>query len=318
VEGNIICGLVGCAGKILAAHENALKQLLIVDSLRGAHSTGVASVSNSWDVSLVKEPTLPHYLFGTKEFRDAFLKMNKVIIGHNRFATQGAINKDNAHPYEFQHIVGAHNGTLTSMHRLPEHKGFEVDSQALLYSINVHGSEAVADKIHGAFALTWYDKRDKTLHFWRNNQRPLWICYLENKDTIFWASEKGMLEFVLDRNNLKHEGMFELPIDNEYIYSVDAVNNLSESLMVAKRDSYTPPVYSGNYGKYRVNYNNWDDWYEKADSKHSPKKPLALVINNDSKGNQQSKGNLPVVSSQPENSLRSKLRRLSDLLLSAL
>jgi glucosamine 6-phosphate synthetase-like amidotransferase/phosphosugar isomerase protein len=310
---------VGCAGKIHAQHETALKQLLIVDSLRGAHSTGVASISNSWDVSLVKEAMLPHYLLNTKESKDAFLRMNKVHLGHNRFATQGAVNKDNAHPYEFDNIIGAHNGTLVSMHRLPVHKGYEVDSQALLASIDKYGSEHTADKIHGAFALTWYDKRDKSLHFWRNVQRPLWICYLDGRETLFWASEKEMLEFILNRNNLKHEGMFELPINNEYIYSVEAGGKLSENLHIEARGFYSPPVinYSNGYKGWQSNYDAWDSWYEKADQgKYNGKKQLALVVSNDNRGNHQpTEESLHQASYQPVTSLLSKLKKLSDRLL---
>ena len=40
-----ICGIVGVFGIVSAQHEKAFKELLVVDQLRGEHSTGMAIVS---------------------------------------------------------------------------------------------------------------------------------------------------------------------------------------------------------------------------------------------------------------------------------
>lgn len=324
MEGNIICGLVGCVGKIIHTHETAFKQLLIVDSLRGLHSTGIAAVNDKGELLVAKDAILPNYLLATQEAKDIFLKINRVLIGHNRFATKGAINKVNAHPYVFQNIVGAHNGTITNVNMLPTKHTFEVDSQALLSSIDEVGSNNVASKIHGAFALTWYDRKDNTMHLWRNYQRPLWMAYTAGKDVLFWASEKEMLEFILARNNIKHEGMIELPAHKEYVFTADGRANLAESLVVYDRAHYSPPAsasyngYKGGYnayGKWRdgVDYDN-DDWYgRKAGGHNQAKKHLALVH---SKGSSETE-NLSQESSQTVTLLLSNLRKLSDQRLQA-
>lgn len=39
-----MCGLVGVAGEITMASEKVLRTLLILDSLRGEDSTGIASI----------------------------------------------------------------------------------------------------------------------------------------------------------------------------------------------------------------------------------------------------------------------------------
>ena len=262
-----MCGLVGCVGKIVAIHETAFKQLLIVDSLRGAHSTGIASVTDKGDMFVVKEPILPHFLLNIQHAKDIFLKQNRVLIGHNRFATKGAINHENSHPFVFNDIVGAHNGTINDVNMLLTKKKFEVDSQSLLASIDEFGSNNVDSKINGAFALTWYDKRDNTMHFWRNYQRPLWMCYTVGKEVLFRASEKEMLEFILTRNNIKHEGMFELPVHKEYVYTADGRADIATSLIVYDRAHYTPPpvTYQGWQGGYRSKYNNWEEYNNVAE-----------------------------------------------------
>src|SRR3546814_12623264 len=37
---------------------------------------------------------------------------SKAFIGHNRAATLGKVNGLNAHPFRYDNIMGAHNGTL--------------------------------------------------------------------------------------------------------------------------------------------------------------------------------------------------------------
>src|SRR5690606_8536689 len=108
-----MCGLVGVAGNITSVSDKIFRTLLILDTVRGEHSTGVAAVRrNTEEVYLAKQLGNPFELFNDKRYDTAINSINKVIIGHNRFATRGAVNKANAHPFENDLVVGAHNGTL--------------------------------------------------------------------------------------------------------------------------------------------------------------------------------------------------------------
>ena len=49
-----MCGLVGMAGDILQKHEEMFKEMLIYDSIRGFHSTGVAFIGGGGNNSLIK------------------------------------------------------------------------------------------------------------------------------------------------------------------------------------------------------------------------------------------------------------------------
>ncbi|MSE24831.1 hypothetical protein GKC32_10305, partial [Lactobacillus curvatus] len=72
-----------------------------------------------------------------------------VLMGHNRWATKGKINERNAHPFEHDHIIGAHNGTLRNQHLLPNHLDFEVDSDNIFHAMSTIGVDATIAKTSG-------------------------------------------------------------------------------------------------------------------------------------------------------------------------
>ena len=83
------------------ASEKVLRTLLILDSLRGEDSTGIASIKKvGGDVIVAKSLGDPYQLFDSKSFDRALKASSKAIIGHNRYATTGAILTKNAHPFD--------------------------------------------------------------------------------------------------------------------------------------------------------------------------------------------------------------------------
>ncbi len=269
-------------GQLTGTHESAVKDLLIIDSLRGSDSVGLASVNSQGVARLAKHAMLPQQFLLEKDVKELFMGVNRCMIGHNRFATQGAVNGENAHPYEFEHIIGAHNGTLINQSLLPDHKKFQVDSQVLLNGIDTLGTQGVEDKIHGAFALTWYDKRDESLHMWRNRQRPLWYCFTDDNKVMFWASEPYMLGLALTRRGVKFKTPVELPINKEFKFNVEmAFGKVIEEPEVFDRKEYVPPpVVTTSYGRYG-NYSHrggggWNDFED--DYAGWSKKELPKVI----------------------------------------
>lgn len=222
-EGTIICGLVGVAGEINAKEEGVFKRLLELDTIRGPHSTGIYGVDARGEDLLVKKVGTPWDLMEYKAYDDVFRKRLTVLMGHNRWATKGKVNSTNAHPFEHDHIVGAHNGTLRNQTLLIDHKEFEVDSDNIFYSISKEGVDETVKNLSGAFALTWWDKEQETMNFVRNSERPLWVCISENGKTIFWASEPWMLEVTLRLANIKHRALFEPAVGMLYSYPIQVV-----------------------------------------------------------------------------------------------
>lgn len=120
------------------------------------------------------------------------------IMGHTRAATLGDVVVKNAHPHWYKHIIGTHNGTIPMLNRSDEQKKLGSDSVNLFRLIANEGLVPVLKDIgvRGAYALAYYDTSDLTLNFIRNDQRTLYYLYTKGKTTMYWASERRMLEFI--------------------------------------------------------------------------------------------------------------------------
>lgn len=215
-----MCGLVGVMGNITAKEKKVLHDLLHVDVLRGKHSTGIATVGRNNNVTVVKRAMNPIDFYDMKPVASALGQGLNCVIGHNRYATKGAVNNVNAHPFEFSHVVGAHNGTLHSTWGLEGDKEFDVDSECLYNHINIKGVDDAFQKASGAFALTWYDSDTNNLHFLRNDKRPMCYCYSKDFATLYWASEAWMLYGTLARNGVEHTDIVSTKEDTLYTFAV--------------------------------------------------------------------------------------------------
>lgn len=203
-----MCGHVGIAGKLEHKDEALIKKLLVLDYFRGPDSTGLASIRKNGDVKIAKIASHPLDLFDTKRFGLALQGFQSIaLIGHNRLATKGGVNNENAHPFQSGHIVGAHNGTLSraTWDKLEELAGEKtnVDSQAIFAAIAKVGIEEVIKVMKAseegktnldAYALVWADMEEGTLNFLRNKERSFWYCYQDNFERVIYASE---FEFLL-------------------------------------------------------------------------------------------------------------------------
>lgn len=220
-----MCGLVGLAGDTTGTWKDIFSNLLIVDSLRGTHSTGAAFVSRvTEDIKLAKEVGHPFNLLQSKMYNEILKLSNKVMIGHNRYATKGEHTEDNAHPFAFPTVVGAHNGTLDNscLKELHDYDKFGTDSEAIYSNINKYGVEDTIKRLSGAWALTWYDKTDNTINMIRNNKRPLYYAYSEDGCTLLWASEVDMLKAVINRSykKVRDNEWYELPVNTWYSWEI--------------------------------------------------------------------------------------------------
>ena len=246
-----MCGLVGIAGKIGVKEEKAFKDLLVVDVIRGPHSTGICAVDTKGDSVVYKDAVLPSEMFQQKGFKDLMLGHYNVLMGHNRWATQGEVNAENAHPFHIENIVGMHNGTLTQQYLLPDYREFEVDSKNIIHSLNKLGTKDTWANVGGAAALVWYDREKESLHFLRNNERSFFYCFSKDDKTLFWASEDWMLTSILSRNKIQHHKIISSVINREYVIDINfAMANKAEKIEFNKQ-MHTPPYkYVSSYVSY--------------------------------------------------------------------
>ena len=217
-----ICGLVGMCGDLNQVHEKAIRTLLILDSLRGEDSTGIAAIAKyQGGVKLAKQVGDPFQLFDHKTYDKAFIGFQRAIIGHNRYATTGGVSRNNAHPFENRSLVGAHNGTLRNKHALVDPRDFVVDSENLYHHMDKLGLKDAMSNLDGAWALTWWNKDTKTMNFLRNKERPLYMCWSKDAKVLFWASEAWMLEVALDKHSIDHQDIWSLKEDTLFSMTIN-------------------------------------------------------------------------------------------------
>lgn len=259
-----MCGLVSVITKLQCGfnreQQDVFSELLHIDMLRGPDSTGVFAVNGPGDIFLAKEASTPPTFMKNKAY-DELLRKNystgKALIGHNRKATRGTVNDDNAHPFVVDNnIVLVHNGTMFGDHK--KFADVEVDSHAIAHLIHENKGNVTAalNKLDAAYALIWFNVADNTLNFIRNTQRPLY--WAETKDAWLWASEECMLDFVISRHKLKViDGPSLLPEHLLQTFTLKTGGWSSSSEQLTITDSFRQTRYE-SYGSYESS--SWEDW----------------------------------------------------------
>jgi len=218
-----------------------VKMMLKLDTVRGPHSTGLLGVTKAGSCNIFKKTGTPWELEQYKGHDKFWQPQHNVIIGHNRFATQGEINHINAHPYQHEHLYGVHNGSLTNKWKLDDARDFDVDSDNLYHHMRLNGLAHTVKLIEGAFALVWYDKQDKTINFVRNKERPLHMAYSKDGKTLFWASESWMLLVAATKTDVKLEDTFEFDTATHAVMTLEG--NVIGDAVNTKVEFAPPKVY---------------------------------------------------------------------------
>jgi len=219
-----MCGQFGTVGDLGKKQDAFTDNMFILDSLRGPDSCGLLGVANyDDDVNIFKRAVSACDFIDMGGYRKVLRVKNKVLMGHNRWSTKGAINSVNAHPFTIGDITGQHNGTLIAQWRLPDSKDFIVDSENIIHAINKVGIKETWSLVDGAAALMWWDEKDDSFNMIRNKLRPMFFCYSKDLKQMYVASERYMLEAALWRNGIERGKMEELPVDVLYSFKVDTL-----------------------------------------------------------------------------------------------
>ncbi len=278
-----MCGIVFVHGYIGLSERRAFNMLPKLDTTRGSHSTGILSVDSALETCVVKSKGTPWDLYKT----DAYHKwdnthfgigdpMCTLLLGHNRYATTGKINKKNAHPFHEGKIIGVHNGTLTDQSLLVDSDKYAVDSQNIFHHMNEKGEKDAIELLDGAFTLAWVNEEDKTFNLVRNKQRPMHYAISKDGRTVFGASEIWMLIVALDAANIKGFSEIEsldvmvqhkMPLERSFSpFGKNAAPTIESTVKTTKLTEY---VYTGSY------YSD-EEWLARIFARQ-PKKKVSLV-----------------------------------------
>ncbi len=238
-----MCGIVGyfsTSKNLTKNHQkrNVLVELIMANTMRGLDSTGIFGVNMDNEVISYKN-VVPGWDFIEMKRPRAILtnlQEYKSIVVHNRHATMGGVHIKTAHPFEFEKIVGVHNGTLDGHWHLC--KGtYPVDSQSMFAGFDENGPITTLKKASGPIALMYYDKAAHKLGVYRNNERPLAYAKVKDEPTFFYASELDMLKWILERNKLEYALLSEVPPNTLFEIDINDWKERTETLV-----KYEPPT----------------------------------------------------------------------------
>lgn len=240
-----MCGIVGMVdfskkGFYLRDKE-LFQEMLITNSIRGAHSTGIFGGKIDGNVDYAKCTGNPYELIyhpDAMEMWNRLISKYKFMVGHGRHATKGAINPANAHPFQVDHITMVHNGTVRQS-SLVNVQAHSVDSLAIAHALTKYDAKDVLADIEGAYSLVWHDSKEDRLYLAHNNQRPLAIGYNEKEDRMLFASEYGMLKYIGGRNGFVFDELMNIPIDEIWSFDAHSMKPEKEKIPFKK---YLPPA----------------------------------------------------------------------------
>ncbi|KKL46876.1 hypothetical protein LCGC14_2341160 [marine sediment metagenome] len=187
-----------------------------------------------------------------------YLRKNPhIVIGHTRFATSGTITPENAHPFKWGQILGAHNGIVSNYLEI-DHK-VNVDSEAIFRLLSRNSNDFIKTfkRLSGQFAISWVDLKDPDSVYLVRHDNPLFCAVVPQLSTIFWSSVWGSLDTEIEKILGKHNKV------NTFLFGVDKTYKIDSKLQIKKtRIEFKPYVYNGSSAYEYAGYDHASKEYD--------------------------------------------------------
>ena len=248
-----MCGIFGVITKAESNYDNlflknSLKKLAMLSETRGRDSSGLCTLNNTDNsFHVVKGPIPANQLLKRskvkKDINQIFSKENnnmlKLAFGHARLVTNGTQLEDaNNQPVIKDGIICIHNGIVVNVDDLWSNykklnREYEIDTEVIPALVRMELNEVKSvecsvvnsiEKVFGtaSIAMTFTDIEKFVL---ATNNGSLYILH-NNKDIIYFASGRGMLNSLVKTMSLKDKiGSFELfQLKANHIFTIDLKN----------------------------------------------------------------------------------------------
>ena len=223
--------------------------MLLLNSLRGMHSTGALGVDKNGQMDYVKSiggPELFNQWQETDKFMQRIPQRYHTIFGHGRFATKGTVNAATAHPFVRENTGMIHNGTMYNYEALAKSKypklEFMSDTDFCAQMIEDEGLEELIKVYTGGFAFMVYNKKDNQVQIARNADRPMFFLQPEHHAQWIFASEQETLLYIQAKFHIKGK---VLDIASNAIYTFDIGDKEYK-----RHDVTMPRTYATNNSKW--------------------------------------------------------------------
>lgn len=186
-----MCGVLGIALRDVTSEDcDLVRNLFLQSMIRGKHATGVSYVKND-KVVTIKEPVPADQFLADKDIWDWVNEDgNLYCIGHVRYSTSDLRYNQ---PMATDELSIVHNGVISQEppETWEETYGYKTetanDSELILRAIETGHNPLI--KFHPASMAVCKIDKDKVISAFRNEARPLYRTYIQNKGYLFASTE---------------------------------------------------------------------------------------------------------------------------------